>query len=72
MIQNERQYRIARNQADRFSRTLASLGRRSGDAGGQVHHAIAKAQEDALRSQLPDLEDQLREYESLKVGDPNR
>ena len=32
------------------------------------HPLIAKAQEDAIRSQLEDLESQLREYESLKAG----
>ena len=67
MIKNERQYRITRAQADRFSQTLDSLRQRSGEADG-VHPLIAKAQEDALRSQLADLEGELREYESLKAG----
>ena len=67
MIKNERQYRITKAQADRFSQTLDSLRHRpSGTAG--VHPLIAKAQEDALRSQLADLEGELREYESLKAG----
>ena len=68
MIKNERQYRITKNQADRFSQTLDSLRRRSMEAREAVHPLIAKAQEDALRSQLSDLEEQLREYESLKAG----
>ena len=34
-----------------------------------MHPLIAKAQEDALRSQLADLESELREYESLKAGE---
>ena len=67
MIKNERQYRITRAQADRFSQTLDSLRQRSGEAEG-VHPLIAKAQEDALRSQLSDLEGELHEYESLKTG----
>ena len=67
MIRNERQYRITRAQADRFSQTLDSLSQRSGEAEG-VHPLIAKAQEDALRSQLADLEEELHEYESLKTG----
>ena len=67
MIKNERQYRITRAQADRFSQTLHSLRQRPGGTGG-MHSVIAKAQEDALRSQLVDLEDELREYESLKAG----
>ena len=67
MIKNERQYRITKAQADRFSQTLDSIGQRSGETEG-VHPLIAKAQEDALRSQLADLEGELREYESLKAG----
>ena len=68
MIKNERQYRITKAQADRFSQTLRSLRRRSGGAEG-VHPVIAKAQEDALRSQIADLKDEMREYESLKAGE---
>lgn len=67
MIKNERQYRITKLQADRFSQTLDSLRQRSGGTRG-VHPLIAKAQQDALRSQLADLEEELREYESLKAG----
>ena len=67
MIKNERQYRITKAQADRFSQTLDSLRQRSDETEG-VHPLIAKAQEDALRSQLADLEEELREYESLKAG----
>ena len=67
MIKNERQYRTTKAQAKRFSQTLQSLTGRSGGAEG-VHPIIAKAQEDALRSQIGDLEDELREYESLKTG----
>ena len=67
MIKNERQYRITKNQVDRFSRTLANLRRPPPEA-EEVHPLIAKAREDALQSQLADLEGQLREYEALKVG----
>ncbi len=68
MIKNERQYRITKNQADQFSQTLDSLRRHPVETRERVHPLIAKAQEDALRSQLSDLEEQLREYESLKAG----
>ena len=67
MIKNERQYGITKNQAVRLSQTLATLRQRSGETEG-VHPVIAKAREDAVRSQLADLEEQLREYESLKAG----
>ena len=67
MIKNERQYRITKAQADRFSQTLDSLRQRSIET-DEIHPLIAKAQEDALRSQLADLQAELRKYESLKAG----
>ena len=67
MIKNERQYRITKAQVERLSQTLDSLRQRSGETDG-VHSLVAKAQEDALKSQLTDLEGELREYDSLKSG----
>ena len=67
MIKNERQYRITKAQAKRFSQTLADLQKRCSESEG-IHPLIAKAQKDALRSQLADLEKELSEYESLKAG----
>ena len=67
MIKNERQYRITRAQAERFSQALREFeGQRSEPAG--VHPLLLKAREDALRSQLGDLEGALREYEALRAG----
>ncbi len=68
MIKNERQYKITRAQAVRFSNALESLRQRP-DAGDSLHPLIAKAQKDAIISQLEDLESELREYESLKAGE---
>ena len=68
MIKNERQYKITKAQAGRFSNTLESLKQRPKDE-SSLHPLIAKAQEDALRSQLADLESELSEYESLKAGE---
>ena len=64
MIKNERQYRITRSQAERFERTLAEL-RRAERTDGDIHPLIVKAREDAVRSQLADLNAEMREYESL-------
>ncbi len=64
MIKNERQYRITKTQVEGFSKTLANLQQNPSSA----HPLIAKAQEDAIRSQLADLEAQVREYESLQKG----
>ena len=66
MIKSEREYRITKAQADRFAQTLHDLRHTPADARG-VHPIIAKAQEDALISQIADLEGELREYESMKA-----
>ena len=50
MIKNERQYRLTKAQANRFSQTLQSLGEADG-----VHPLIVKAQREALSSQIADL-----------------
>ncbi|MBL8194203.1 MAG: helix-turn-helix domain-containing protein, partial [Blastocatellia bacterium] len=34
----------------------------------QIHPLLQKAQEDALRSQLTELEEQIKEYQELKTG----
>ena len=66
MIKNERQYRITRAQAARFAKALEALSQGLNPNG--LHPLIAKAQVDAMSSQLADLEGELREYESLKAG----
>ena len=68
MIKNERQYKITRAQAVRFSTALENLRQRPNTNDG-LHPLIAKAQEDAISSQLAGLESELREYESLKAGE---
>ena len=67
MIKNERQYRITRAQAERFDRSLEEF-RHSNEEEEDLHPLIAKAREDAIRSQLSDLRSELREYEALKAG----
>lgn len=67
MIKNERQYRIAKAQADKFAHALAQLSQHARN-GVQVHPLLQKAQEDALRSQLEDLRTQLADYEALQSG----
>ena len=67
MIKNERQYRITRAQAERFERSLEEL-QQGNEEDENLHPLIAKAREDAIRSQLSDLRSELREYEALKAG----
>ena len=68
MIKNERQYKITKAQAARFSNALDSLRQRPRND-DSLHPLIGKAQEDALSSQLADLEKDLSEYEALKAGE---
>lgn len=68
MIKNERQYRISKTQVSRFQHTLDGLQRGSSSP-GDLHPRIMQAQIDAVRSQLTDLEEEIREYEALKRGE---
>ena len=68
MIKNERQYRITRAQADRFSAALCRLDAGAADR-SERHPRLLSVQREALQSQLSDLEADLREYEALKAGD---
>ncbi len=64
MVSNERQYRITKAQAEKFSQALQEATARSG-----VNPLLQKLEQDALRSQLHDLEQELREYETLRAGE---
>ena len=66
MIKNERQYRVTKNAAEGFARTLEDLRKRPADE--DIHPLIAKMQVDAVKGQLADLEADMREYEDLKAG----
>ena len=68
MIKNERQYRVTKSYADRFAHTLQSL-RDGQDEERGLHPLIRKAQQEAISSQLVDLENELRDYESLQRGE---
>jgi ribosome-binding protein aMBF1 (putative translation factor) len=63
MIKNERQYRITHAQAERFAQALQSARERSG-----VSPLLRKIEQDALRSQLDELREELQEYERLRSG----
>ena len=67
MIKNERQYRITKAQADRFSEALRRLNAGGADQSESQPRLLA-VQKEALQSQLSDLEAEIREYETLKAG----
>ena len=67
MIKNERQYRITKAQSERFSEALRELEGATAEGLG-LHPLLFKAKKDAVRSQLSDLEEELRDYEVLRSG----
>lgn len=67
MINNERQYRITRAEADRFREALAKLDSDSGKR-RDVHPRLLQAEREAMESQLQDLLDEMSEYEFLRSG----
>lgn len=66
MIMNERQRRITRAQAEKFKKAIAEI--ESVPENQDVHPMLHIAQIDALKSQLGDLQAELREYEDLQSG----
>lgn len=63
MIKNERQYRITKSQADKFASALSDLAARPSN-----EPLMAELESNALRSQLDELQQQLREYDELRSG----
>ena len=55
MIKNEHQYRITKAQAEKFARALEGLAK-SQNRETDIHPLLLKAEEEALRSQLADLQ----------------
>lgn len=67
MIKNERQYEITNAQLDRFRETLERIDNEE-TGGAEIHPLLVKARKEAVQSQIADLDNQLREYESLHPG----
>ena len=68
MITNERQYRITRKSANGFARAIEDFDPESYEH-IDVHPQLVQAELEAMKSQLEDLREELREYEKLKSGD---
>lgn len=68
MIMNERQYRITKAQADKFEQALARVIATPSDS-QNLHPLLRKAQQEALKSQLTELQQQLAEYDALRTGE---
>ena len=63
-IENDKQYSITKTQAERFEWALERL---QGDKQDGEDSFLAEVSEDAIRSQLGDLRDELRQYEARKA-----
>jgi cytidylate kinase/transcriptional regulator with XRE-family HTH domain len=66
MIKNERQYRISKAQAEKFRAAIQTL--ETGPPDEKIHPVLRKAEIEGMRSQLADLDRDIREYERLRSG----
>lgn len=66
MIKNEREYRITKAQADKFRTAIDAAAREGPPA--RVHPKLHKASIEGMRTQLADLERELREFDDLQSG----
>jgi len=64
MIKNERQYLITKAQAKKFKEAIVAFDNRVTG----THPLLAKAQREALESQLAELKLQMDEFEKLRSG----
>ena len=64
MIKNERQYLITKTQAKKFKEAIEAFANKTTD----TQPLLAKAQREALESQLAELKWQLDEYDKLRSG----
>lgn len=65
MIKNERQYRITKSQIVKFEAALDELTARRGKTS-----RLRQLEEDAARSQLDELRDEVDQFEELRAGGP--
>ncbi|MDB5250669.1 MAG: hypothetical protein JWQ40_5063 [Segetibacter sp.] len=67
MITNDRQYKIAKAQAENFQYSLEGAEFEARTA-KDIHPTLFKIQKDAIQSQLNELISEIKEYEDLKAG----
>ena len=63
MIKNERQYKITKSHIAKFETGLDELASRGG-----MDTRLRKLEEDALRSQLEELREEVEQFEQLRSG----
>lgn len=68
MIKNELQYRVTQSQMTKLENALAQF-KKELDNNKEVHPLLLKAQQDALQSQIDELSEDIKEYQSLISGE---
>ena len=66
MIKNDRQYKITKKRVADFEKALADLAQRSPTK--NVTPRLARAQREAIESQVMDLREEVDDYEKLRTG----
>jgi ribosome-binding protein aMBF1 (putative translation factor) len=66
MIYNERQLKITKNRLEQFKESLAQL--KVSQQPQDIDPLLWKAEQDAIRSTIEELEADIQEYERLKAG----
>src|SRR5579871_256044 len=66
MIKNERQYQLSKVQVREFETAISDTENIKEQA--DIHPRLLEAQRNALRSQVDELSQDIREYEALKSG----
>lgn len=67
MITTERQYRAAMSQLKKLQKSLPG----NGLSNGKLDHRLRAALRDGLQSQIVELQEDIAEYERLKVSSPS-
>jgi len=67
MIRNARQYRITHAQIAKLDQALAQLTAEGAEHGAVMHPRLRRAEQEALRSQIEDLRQQLADYDALRT-----
>ena len=68
MITNEKQYRITRKKALRFSHVIEEFNAKLNER-TNLHTRLLQAEREAMESQMEDLREELEEYEQLKSAE---
>ena len=64
MIQSDREYQVAKEEADKFEQSLAQADERT----AHLHPRLRQAMREGLQSKLEELREDIAEYEAIRDG----